>query len=219
MNKNMVSLWSGTGSQHAPWKDEGYDIFSCDINPEFEPLVCTDILHLKAQTIIDYFQGQEIRWLWASVDCSVFSVAALSQKHFSKDKNGQFHPNTYKAKYMLERLWHTLDLIRILKPKYWVIENPRALMRKMPSMINYQRHTVTYCQYGNKNMKPTDLFGVFPELWEPKSCKNGDPCHESASRGSNTGTQALSKKEAGMIPYELGKSLLYADIQMQHIFG
>ncbi len=32
----------------------------------------------------------------------------------------------------------------------WYIENPRGMMRKMPCMQNLIRHTVTYCQYGDK---------------------------------------------------------------------
>ena len=35
-------------------------------------------------------------------------------------------------------------------------------------------------------------------------CKNGDPCHESAPRGSRTGTQGLKgSKERSVIPQKL----------------
>lgn len=41
--------------------------------------------------------------------------------------------------------------------------------------------------------------------WEPRPpCKNGDPCHQSAPRGSNKGTQALKNAaERGRIPEQV----------------
>ena len=65
------------------------------------------------------------------------------------------------------------------------------------------RYTTTYCQWGEKRMKPTDLFTNYPNAYFPR-CKNGDPCHESAPRGSKTGTQGLKgSKERSRIPNAL----------------
>lgn len=62
----------------------------------------------------------------------------------------------------------------------------------------------TYCQYGDTRMKPTDLFTNHPNPQFKPMCKNGDSCHESAPRGSRTGTQGLqNKKERARIPKEL----------------
>lgn len=49
---------------------------------------------------------------------------------------------------------------------------------------------VTYCQYGDTRMKPTHIFTNYPNP-QFKHCKNGDPCHEKAPRGSRTGTQGI----------------------------
>jgi hypothetical protein len=71
-------------------------------------------------------------------------------------------------------------------------------------MQNFKRVTVTYCQYGDERMKPTDIW-TNAYWWEPKSlCKNGDPCHVKAPRGSKTGTQGLKgAMERGAIPPNL----------------
>jgi hypothetical protein len=70
------------------------------------------------------------------------------------------------------------------------------------------RYTVTYCQYGLKRMKPTDIWTNL-EGWNPKSCNNGDSCHESAPRGSKTGTQGERSSESrGMVPRGLCLELL-----------
>ena len=110
----------------------------------------------------------------------------------------------------------TLDIIEYFKPKYFFIENPRGKLRKLDVIKGYDRSTVTYCQYGDKRMKPTDiwtnnLMDCFNEKgWNPKPmCKNGMPCHESAPRGSQTGTQGLKGNyERSIVPYELCKEIL-----------
>ena len=66
------------------------------------------------------------------------------------------------------------------------------------------RYTVTYCKYGDTRMKPTDIWTNHPEPGFLPMCKNGDPCHERAPRGSKTGTQGLKgSKERSVIPERL----------------
>jgi hypothetical protein len=101
-------------------------------------------------------------------------------------------------------------LIQKIKPKYWFVENPRGILRKMKwidklvTEMGGIRHTITYCQYGDTRMKPTDIWTNCKE-WKPKPmCKNGSPCHIAAPRGSRTGTQGLKNaKDRGVIPSEL----------------
>lgn len=79
-------------------------------------------------------------------------------------------------------------------------------MRKMDIMKQYKRHTITYCQYGDDRMKPTDIWTnhIFPKFKKP--CKNGDSCHVAAPRGSRTGTQGLKGNyERSLIPYDFCK--------------
>lgn len=52
-------------------------------------------------------------------------------------------------------------------------------------------YTITYCQYGDNRMKPTDIFTNYPDPNFKPPCHNGDSCHQSAPRGSATGTQGL----------------------------
>ena len=58
-------------------------------------------------------------------------------------------------------------------------------------------------------MKPTDIW-TNSENWKPKAmCKNGDNCHVSAPRGSQTGTQGMANAyEKSKIPEELCKEIL-----------
>ena len=71
-------------------------------------------------------------------------------------------------------------------------------------MQGLPRYTVTYCQYGDERMKPTDIWTNHPAPCFKPRCKNGDPCHVSAPRGARTGTQGLKgSKERSVIPEEL----------------
>ena len=105
---------------------------------------------------------------------------------------------------------HVCDLIRELKPKVWFIENPVGMMRKMPFILKLmedtggKRHTVTYCQYGERRQKPTDIFTNHPDPKFRPPCHRGDNCHDAAPRGSKTGTQGLKGKALrAKLPKEL----------------
>ncbi len=79
----------------------------------------------------------------------------------------------------------------------------------MPMMEKMRRVTVSYCQYGDDRMKPTDIW-TNADWWTPRPiCKNGDKCHEAAPRGSRTGTQGLKGHMArGVIPPALFEEIL-----------
>ena len=52
-------------------------------------------------------------------------------------------------------------------------------------------------------MKPTHIFTNYPNP-EFKHCKNGDPCHEAAPRGSRSGVQGVKgAAERSRIPDKL----------------
>ena len=83
------------------------------------------------------------------------------------------------------------------------------MLRKL-ELIPFSYSTVSYCQYGFKNMKPTDIWHNNPN-WakEAKFCGKGQPCHESAPRGSKKGTQGLKNaKERARIPLKLIQEIL-----------
>lgn len=53
-------------------------------------------------------------------------------------------------------------------------------------------------------MKPTDLWTNHPDPKFKAMCKNGQPCHVAAPRGSSTGTQGLKNVvDRSRIPKEL----------------
>lgn len=145
--------------------------------------------------------------LWASPPCEGFSVAAIGKSWHKEPRT----PKSDTARLGMQLLERTIEIIAKTKPGFWFIENPRGMMRKVIDEVferhgitGYTRHTVTYCQYGDTRMKPTDIWtNCFS--WQPKPpCKNGAPCHVAAPRGSTTGTQGInSYREKSRIPADI----------------
>lgn len=124
--------------------------------------------------------------------------------HREKEPNGNLKAKTEYAKFCDRTNAHVIDLVRELKPRFFFIENPVGGLRKMDFMQGLPRHTVTYCQYGDKRQKPTDIFTNHPYPMFKAPCKRGASCHESAPRGSRTGTQGINgAKNRSRIPDEL----------------
>lgn len=198
----VLELFCGTKSVSNAFKARGHETITVDWNKSFEPTICADIGTLTAQDIIQLCGGVP-DVIWASPDCATYSVAKIWH-HRTREKDGHLTPKSEYAMQCDSVNQHVLRLIRELSPKYWFIENPRAGLRKMRWMQNLPRYTVTYCQYGAKNMKPTDIWTNHPNPQFKPPCKNGDPCHEPAPRGSSSGIQGIGgAKERGRIPKEL----------------
>ena len=193
----LLELFCGTKSITKVFKTRGWDTYTIDIEEEMNPDLCIDVMDLTTETIIEKFGKPNV--IWASPPCTAFSVASLGY-HWIGGKCA-YIPKTEFAKQSQEIVKHTIKLIEELQPKYWFIENPRGALRKMPFMQDLPRYTVTYCQYGDTRMKPTDLWTNHPNPQFKPMCKNGSPCHVAAPRGSRTGTQGLKNaKERGVIP-------------------
>ena len=207
MKLRILDLWSGSGSATKIWERCGHEVITVDIDPSNNPTICKDIIDVTYEELQKY---GHFDFIWASPDCRIFSIANLHSRHFVYN-NGILEVNSEEAVQMIIRVRHTLQLIHDLAPYYWMMENPRGMLRKMPFMQYYNRETITYCQYGDFRMKPTDIWGEFPVYWNPRPmCKNGDPCHEASPRGSPTGTQRLKLKDRQKVPEELTHEIMLA---------
>jgi len=200
----ILELFAGSRSIGGAGEEVGHTVWSTDLYA-FEGID-------KAQSILE-LNPNDVPFvpdmIWASPPCTYFSVASIG-KHWNKDNT----PKSDNAMLGVEIVKATMVIIEHflkLNPNLvWYIENPRGKLRKLDFMLKFTdrcdgvRHTVTYCQYGDTRMKPTDIWTNNIQ-WQPKPiCKNGDPCHVSAPRGSSTGTQGLKGNyERSKIPKDL----------------
>lgn len=132
--------------------------------------------------------------VFVGTDCTTFSLAGISHHRKKNPETGNLDPVSDYAKKCDSVNIHVKELIKELNPAVQIWENPRACLRKMWYMQDLKCQTTTYCRYGFTYMKPTDFFSnVDLHLLPP--CKNGDPCHERAPRGSRSGLQGIKGKE------------------------
>jgi hypothetical protein len=198
----VLELFAGSRSVGKIAEDLGMEVFSSD-------LIEFDGIHYPI-SILDFdvtkvpFQPDVI---WASPPCTGFSVAAIGH-HWSGGK-GAYIPKTETAKLGIELVRKTLEIINHFQPTYWFMENPRGVLRKLDVVKGLKKNSVTYCQYGDERMKPTDIW-TNSDVWIPKPmCKNGDSCHVAAPRGSRTGTQGRANAyERSKIPADLCLEIL-----------
>ena len=199
----VLELFAGSCSFSNVAKKYGFETYTTDIKQYGNIDEVVDIFDFDYKNIP--FKPDII---WASPPCTTFSIASCSKHWTAPDQYGNREPKTEAAHDGLLMVEQAIYIMNYWQPKYYFIENPRGLMRKMGVVEHLNRHTVTYCQYGDKRMKPTDIWTNLD--WTPRAmCKNGQPCHEAAPRGSRTGTQGLKNNyQRSKVPYELCKEIL-----------
>jgi site-specific DNA-cytosine methylase len=236
-----IDLYAGRKGWSKPAERRGHHFLSIDWDERFDVDVHADILMLTKRWFVkrgfgkpdiilasppceSYSVGSfRHHWLATCVCVCGRKLERVSGErwehirptvgHRAKPVEGTFNvePKSETGVTGQALLRKTLEIIEWLQPLFFVIENPRALMRRMPELEHLERRTVTYCQYGKHYMKPTDLWGGFPKSLKLKPpCVNGAPCHESAPRGARTGTQGLTTEEAGEIPSRLASAVIRA---------
>jgi hypothetical protein len=197
---NLVELFAGSRSVGNVAESKGMNVFSVDWQKFDKIDLAIDIEELQTKDI-PFIPDMA----WASPDCTTYSIAACSTH-----RTNSIEPKSDYAKKCDAVNQHFISLIDewlLINPKMvFFIENPRGMMRKMPFMQRFKRHTVWYCTYGDDRAKPTDIW-TNSEVWQPRPmCHNGNKnCHhQSAPRGSKTGTQGKKGSyNRSKIPKEL----------------
>ena len=198
---NVLDLGCGTGSATAAFRAHGHRVIGVDLESVTADII-GDWTDENTWSEIDCEGPYD--FIWFSPNCAIFSMANMRWGPNIRDGV----PISERAISEVKGIKLVLEKIKKMRPNYgWIMENPRALMRKMDFVQDLHRVTVTYCQYGDTRQKPTDLFGQIPYSFIPKICTPGSSCHEAAPRGSNTGTQAMNKIEAGKVPYGLSLAI------------
>jgi hypothetical protein len=181
----ILDLYCGLKGWSSAFVERGHEAVTIDFNKKFNPTICADMMTVTAQQLLEKYGKFDA--VLASPPCETYSVASIGH-HWNPDKT----PKTDAARAAILLLEHTVKLIEELGAPYWILENPRGMMRNMEVLKRFKRSTVTYCQYGEKRMKPTDLWGVMPQGFEFRPpCAKRAPCHVAAPRGSTTGTQGM----------------------------
>jgi len=202
---NLLELFAGARSVGNVADELNMNVFSVDWTPYDKINLAIDIEELTLEQVP--FVPDVV---WASPDCTTYSVAAVSKHR----RDGSIPISEYAIKCdNVNQHWIGLikEWLEINPKLVFFIENPRGMLRKMPFMQEFKRHTVWYCQYGDDRAKPTDIW-TNSTTWVPRPmCHNGNKnCHhQPAPRGSITGTQGRKDSyNRSRIPKQLCNEIL-----------
>jgi hypothetical protein len=187
---HVLDLFCGLGGFSSAFDDsDRWAVTTVDIEARFDPGIQADVFNLRPSDF-----EREFDVVLASPPCTQFSPV--------QNLNGDHEPDGDH----IALVHHALGLIRGLRPAYWVLENPRGRLR---SYIGKPTTTVTYCQYGQQRMKPTDLWGQHPPQFVGRRCGYGDDCHMNTRAGSNAAREVgyTTAAECAKVPYDLSNAV------------
>ncbi|MCW3978088.1 MAG: DNA cytosine methyltransferase [Candidatus Bathyarchaeota archaeon] len=118
----VLDLFSGLGGFSEAFVRAGDEVLRVENNPllsEVPHTTMQDVQEMRARLALYHAQGEPIREydiLLAAPPCREFSLAYSAPRSVAQRNGEEFEPS-------MDLLEATLDIIRITKPRYWVIEN------------------------------------------------------------------------------------------------
>ncbi len=165
----VLDLFCGRKGFSRAFRDRGDKITTIDINKKFHPDICANINHLP-------FKNVSTRWdvVLASPPCTEFTQSILP-----------WYPESIPS---MDLLHKTIEIIKQIKPLYWIIENVKGSATWFEPFIGHYRQRA-----GSRY-----LWGNFPMFMvSHKECYG----KAQAKRHSN---YAEMKSE---IPYSISRGL------------
>jgi len=204
MQKKIVELFAGSRSVGKEAETMGMEVFSVDWQ-KFDGIDLSIDIEFLTDDDLPFVPDM----VWASPDCTTYSIAAISTHRNGTEPKSEY---AKKCDRVNTNFISVINAALLKNPNMvFFIENPRGMLRKMPFMQGFKRHTVWYCTYGDTRAKPTDIW-TNSQTWIPRPpCHNGNKnCHhESAPRGSKTGTQGKKGSfDRSKIPAQLCREIL-----------
>lgn len=239
----ILDLFSGTGGFSEAFLQRGHSVIRVDNDKRFRDVPCTRIIDVLDSGNMDPIVADRYDVIVASPPCQAFSLSSVRHHFKATATCGRCRtvvtrlkgerwtecccslgpkvvkdslrmvPKSEFGALSLKLVARTLDLVQLLEPSAWWMENPRATMQHfVPEKI--AKTTVWYCQYGDTSAKPTHLWGNWPGTWTPRpECHNGNAAchHQKAKRGAKTGTQGKAGAVVrAMVPFELSLEVCLA---------
>ena len=196
----VLDLFAGVGGFSAAFAESpDWDVVTVELNKDLPANIHADVMDLRPADL----PNADV--VLASPPCTMFSTAGNHDKWDHAEKQ----PIAPESREHVALVHHTIGLIHALTPDYWFVENPTGRMRWV---LGQPTATVTYCQYGRDNQKPTDLWGSHPPM-SYRRCRAGEACH--VANGADDGTSAIASMpedygERAKVPFELSESILRA---------
>jgi len=201
----MIELFAGSARLAQTFREAGFETFTVDIeelsrDPERQIDLIADVMSLKAEDL-----PPNPHVVWASPPCTAYSFARQKDRVFGPGGK-PLVDEAFEANHLVQ---HTLHLIGQLEPTYWFMENPAAYLAMQPFMKFYPKRRVSYCQYGGKTQKATDIWGQHPIHWHPKAHCSHTNHVDSVTNHRGHGL-IVPKRDRALLPQALCDELVKA---------
>ena len=195
----VVDLFSGLGGFSEAFVLSGDEVLRVENNPllsEVPHTTMQDVHEMRERLALYHAQGQPIREydvLLAAPPCVEFSLAYSAPRAVAQRNGEEFEPS-------MDCLEATLDIIRITKPRYWVIENV------VGSIKYFAEYGLTPRQIHGSHV----LYGNFPMF----------QCGDLPTKApkDKTSSHPLRANHKALIPLELSMQLRKAMIEQTTLF-
>lgn len=141
----MLDLYSGLGGASEAFLQNGWEVLRLENNPLLEGVPeteITDILEWDFEIMGDTPMSQ-IDLIWSSPPCREFSNAYNAPKSKAKRAGEEFKPN-------FEHVIKTMEIIKWVNPRYFVIENVRGAIQDFKHLLGNPRQIVgSWALWGN----------------------------------------------------------------------
>jgi hypothetical protein len=218
--RTCVDFFSGLGGfSQAFLESDGWRVIRIDYDRNFRHIPNTHILDLMKidHNTLRRLGANKPDILLMSPPCECFSL--MSVYHYWE--NGR--PKKQETRDAIALVQRAMLLKDQIQPKYWILENPNGMMKKVLGQPN--QYTWWGSWYSERDLlmqvlkehdfskpplKPTSLWGLFPDIrWRPKP-KKGE--YQKAPRGAKAGIQnsVLRPEVRSCIPYDFSAELVRA---------
>lgn len=188
----MLDLFSGLhGASRQFQLDEWWEVVSIDNNPAMNPTVVMDLGEIGA--VKDVIELGEFDLLWASPPCVEFYKC-----------RAPFWPEHYGKEPSMRLVRTAIEIISILEPDVWVIENTRAGAHYIQKILGPPRQI-----HG-----PFYLWGNFP-LFEAEIPANIKAIQDErwSEHRSNTKAKVPESISAGLHDAIMNQTILQVDYE------
>lgn len=197
----MIDLFSGLGGASEAFVQAGWQVLRIENNP-----LLADVPHTRLMDVYDFRDWIEsalaeypdafndIELIWASPPCYEFSLGfnAPKARHSREHPTKPYYPS-------MDLLEVTKEIIELINPRYYIIENVRgACPHFLPIVGKFRQQNVAYFFWGN--------FPSFTPLPFP-SKEEKDKRHSP-----------LRANIRGKVPIEISEALLNAIMNQKSIF-
>jgi len=187
----MLDLFSGLGgASEAFMRDPQWEVQRIENNILLESVPNTTLKsvfelrdELVAMTQGGYVPSEKIDLIWASPPCVEFSLAYSAPQSRALREESEYQPD-------LSAVEATLEIISILKPRYWVIENVRGAVKWFKPLMGDQAKVINHSIF---------MWGNFPAFVNPEI--------DSKEVDVGSSRDPLRANRRALIPFQVSEAL------------